>query len=201
VIRKSVVLLSFAFPGTVAAQTLSLSALSARPAIQVTLGPISLRATLGTPTSSHPSRNRAASRPRASTTGTASARRVLAAADDYVGIRYRYGGASPAVGFDCSGLVQYVFARSGLSLPRTSREQATSGRRVTGGVAALQPGDLMFFASQAGGRIEHVAIYAGDGRIIHASPGLNGVGYDDLSSSRGEWFLRRHVASRRVLSS
>jgi peptidoglycan endopeptidase LytE len=118
-----------------------------------------------------------------------------------VGIRYRYGGASPAVGFDCSGLVQYVFARSGLSLPRTSREQATSGRRVTGGVAALQPGDLMFFASQAGGRIEHVAIYAGDGRIIHASPGLNGVGYDDLSSSRGEWFLRRHVASRRVLSS
>jgi cell wall-associated NlpC family hydrolase len=133
------------------------------------------------------------------TAATATARRVLAAAHDYVGTRYRYGGASPAQGFDCSGLVQYVFGRSGVTLPRTSREQASTGRRVRGGVAALRPGDLMFFASRAGGRIDHVAIYAGDGRIIHASPGLGGVGYDDLSSSRGEWFLRRHVASRSVL--
>jgi cell wall-associated NlpC family hydrolase len=201
VIRKSVLLFFFALPGTVTAQSFSLSALTPRPSVQVTLGPISLRATLGTGTSARASRIPVASRSRVASTATATARRVLAVADGYVGIRYRYGSASPAQGFDCSGLVQYVFGRSGVALPRTSRQQAAAGRRVTGGVAALRPGDLMFFASQAGGRIDHVAIYVGDGRIIHASPGLGGVGYDDLSSSRGEWFLRRHVASRRVLNS
>jgi cell wall-associated NlpC family hydrolase len=56
----------------------------------------------------------------------------------------------------------------------------------------------MLFAS-TGGRVDHVAIYAGHGRMLHSSASGRGVGYDDLSSPRGQWFMERHVASRRVL--
>ena len=104
----------------------------------------------------------------------------------------------PSSGFDCSGFVHYIYARHGIDLPRTSRGQATAGSKVSGGAAALRPGDLMLFAS-TGGRIDHVAIYAGQGRMIHSSASAKGVGYDDLSSARGRWFMERHVASRRVL--
>jgi cell wall-associated NlpC family hydrolase len=130
---------------------------------------------------------------------SASAARVLATADRYLGTRYRYGGESPAEGFDCSGFVQYVFARHGVELPRTSRQQASAGRAGPSEFAALQPGDLMFFAT-SGRRVDHVAIYAGGGRIIHASSGSGRVRYDDIGTDRGEWYLKRFVASRRMLS-
>jgi cell wall-associated NlpC family hydrolase len=124
---------------------------------------------------------------------------VLATADRYVGTRYRYGGESPAQGFDCSGFVQFVYGRNGVELPRVSYRQAGAGRAAPREVTALQPGDLMFFAA-AGGRVDHVAIYAGEGRIIHAASGAGNVRYDDLDTDRGEWLLRRFVTSRRVLS-
>jgi cell wall-associated NlpC family hydrolase len=133
-----------------------------------------------------------------SRTSTASAGAILATADRQVGARYTYGGETPRAGFDCSGFVQYVYGRHGVDLPRTSREQGTAGLRLPPGVDALRPGDLMLFSS-TGGRIDHVAIYAGEGRILHSSRGLGGVGYDDLSSSRGQWFLDHHVSSRRVI--
>jgi cell wall-associated NlpC family hydrolase len=131
---------------------------------------------------------------------SASAARVLATADRYVGTRYRYGGESPSEGFDCSGFVQFVFGRHGVDLPRTSRQQASAGRAGPREIARLQPGDLMFFATGGARRVDHVAIYAGDGRIIHASSGAGRVRYDDIGTDRGEWYLRRFVASRRVLS-
>ena len=124
---------------------------------------------------------------------------MLATADRYVGTRYRYGGESPAEGFDCSGFVQFVFGRQGVELPRTSRQQASAGRAGPHETAALQPGDLMFFAT-SGRRVDHVAIYAGAGRIIHASSGAGRVRYDDIGTDRGEWYLRRFVTSRRMLS-
>jgi cell wall-associated NlpC family hydrolase len=124
---------------------------------------------------------------------------VLATADRYVGTRYRYGGESPAEGFDCSGFVQFVFGRNGMELPRTSRQQASAGRAGPREIAALRPGDLMFFAT-SGRRIDHVAIYAGDGRIIHASSGAGRVRYDEIGTDRGEWYLRRFVTARRMLS-
>jgi cell wall-associated NlpC family hydrolase len=124
---------------------------------------------------------------------------VLATADRYVGTRYRYGGDTPAEGFDCSGFVQFVFGRHGVELPRTSSEQASAGRAAPRKIAALQPGDLMFFAASGRG-VDHVAIYAGAGRIIHASSGTGEVRYDSLGTDRGEWFLRRFVTARRVLS-
>jgi cell wall-associated NlpC family hydrolase len=133
------------------------------------------------------------------TVASASAAQVLATADRYVGTRYRYGGESPAEGFDCSGFVQYVFGRQGVELPRTSRLQVGAGVAAPRAVGALQPGDLMFFAS-TGRRVDHVAIYAGDGRIIHASAGSGRVRYDEIDSDRGNWFVDHLVTSRRVLA-
>jgi cell wall-associated NlpC family hydrolase len=130
---------------------------------------------------------------------SASAAQVLATADRYVGTRYRYGGESPAEGFDCSGFVQFVYGRHGVELPRVSYLQAGAGRAAPREITALQPGDLMFFAT-GGGRVDHVAIYAGDGRVIHATSGAGSVRYDELDTDRGEWYLRRFVTSRRVLT-
>ena len=128
---------------------------------------------------------------------TAAAARVLRTADAYVGVKYVWGGNTPSEGFDCSGFTKFVFAKYGITLPRTSREQARAGARVSVDFRALRPGDLMLFA-EPGGAISHVAIYAGNGRIIHASTAVGGVGYTDLNSG-GEWFIENFVAARRVL--
>ena len=135
-----------------------------------------------------------------STAVSASASRVLSTADRYVGTRYRYGGATPD-GFDCSGFVQYVYRAQGVTLPRTSRQQVGVGERVSPAVRALRRGDLMLFdATGERAGIDHVAIYAGDNRMIHASSSGGGVRYDDLTSTRGAWFVKRMVAARRVVA-
>ena len=126
-----------------------------------------------------------------------SAARVLPTAERYLGVRYRWGGTSPKTGFDCSGFVQYVFAKHGTRLPRTSREQAALGQRVRPVWSALRPGDLVMFA-EPGRRISHVAIYAGKRRIIHASGSGRKVRFDALDTKRGKWYARRLVAARRV---
>ena len=126
-----------------------------------------------------------------------SASRVLPTAKRYLGVPYRWGGTSPRTGFDCSGFVQYVFAKHGTRLPRTSREMASSGQRLRPQWSALEPGDLVLFA-EPGERISHVAIYAGSRRIIHASSSGRRVRYDALDTKRGRWFSRRIVAARRV---
>jgi peptidoglycan DL-endopeptidase LytE len=158
------------------------------PSIRVTIGPLSIRASVDAGRVAVRTADRA----------SASAAGVLATGDEYVGTRYTYGGESPVAGFDCSGFVQYVYSRHGVELPRTSREQGSAGSRLPPGLGPLRPGDLMLFSS-TGGRIDHVAIYAGDGRILHSSRSGGGVGYDDLDSARGRWFLDHHVSSRRVL--
>ena len=126
-----------------------------------------------------------------------SAARVLPTAERYLGVPYRWGGTSPKTGFDCSGFVQYVFAKHGTRLPRTSREQASSGQRLRPVWASLRPGDLVMFA-EPGRRISHVAIYAGRRRIIHATGSGRRVRYDALDTKRGKWFTRHLVAARRV---
>jgi peptidoglycan DL-endopeptidase CwlO len=176
------------------------SVLSAQIRVGTTVGPLAVVATLGgrgvtvRATPRAPRHSPAARLPR---TTSASAARVLATADRYLGTRYRYGGSTPA-GFDCSGFVQYVFRRNGVELPRTSRQQATAGRALAARVDSLRPGDLMLFSSK-GTRIDHVAIYVGNNRMLHSSSGVGKVVYDDLTTPRGKWYLARHVASRRVL--
>ncbi|NUO40358.1 MAG: C40 family peptidase [Gemmatimonadaceae bacterium] len=128
---------------------------------------------------------------------TATAARVLQTADRYLGVPYVWGGNTPETGFDCSGFTKYVFAKQGIQLPRTSREQARVGQGVELDFGALQPGDLMMFA-EPGEAISHVAIYVGDGRIIHASSAAGEVTYLDLGGDRAAWYLQNLVVVRRM---
>jgi len=135
-----------------------------------------------------------AGRPYPTTTRSASA--VVPTAERYIGVKYKWGGTSPSTGFDCSGYTQYVFAKNGVRLPRTSRAQASAGDNIRD-YRALRAGDLIMFAEN-GKPISHVAIFAGNDRILHSSKSGAGVRYDDLGSSRGTWFRNHMVVARRV---
>jgi len=128
---------------------------------------------------------------------TAAAARTLQTADRFVGTTYVWGGNTPDSGFDCSGFTKYVFAQQGIQLPRTAREQARVGESVALDYSALRPGDLLFFAEPKEA-ISHVAIYVGDGRIIHASSAMGQVGYLDLDGNRAAWYVQNMVAVRRL---
>lgn len=123
------------------------------------------------------------------------ASRLLKTGEQYIGVKYVWGGSTPK-GFDCSGFTKYVFAKQGVTLPRTSREQAHAGRAVPADFRYLIPGDIMLFA-EPGEAISHVAIYAGNGRILHSSSSNGGVGYTDLETG-SEWFVDYFVAARRL---
>ena len=108
--------------------------------------------------------------------GGASGEQVVAGAEQYLGVPYRWGGTNPSTGLDCSGLVQLVYGQLGVQLPRTSQQQQQVGVPVPS-VAQAQPGDLVFYGSPA----EHVGIYVGNGRMIDAphtgtSVRIDGVG-------------------------
>ena len=82
------------------------------------------------------------------------------------GIPYRWGEETPSRGFDCSGLVQYVYGRYGVRLPRTAYQMAMALPKLDG--ASRQPGDLVFF-NTTGKPYSHVGIYIGNDRMVHAS--------------------------------
>jgi cell wall-associated NlpC family hydrolase len=87
----------------------------------------------------------------------------------YLGVRYVFGGTDPAIGLDCSGLVQLVFRQLGIVLPRTAQQQYNATSRLT--QDQLQPGDLVFFArtyADPNDWVTHVGIYIGDGQQINA---------------------------------
>jgi cell wall-associated NlpC family hydrolase len=104
---------------------------------------------------------------------TAALDAMLSAAMSRRGLPYVYGAAGPG-SFDCSGLVQWSFARAGITMPRTAAEQALAGPAVP--VSQLQPGDLLFYHTDptAPGYISHVGIYLGNGWMIQApQPGMD----------------------------
>jgi peptidoglycan DL-endopeptidase CwlO len=132
-----------------------------------------------------------------SPSASAAAARVLETADRYVGVPYVWGGNTPK-GFDCSGFTKYVFAKNGVTIPRTSRDQVRAGNGVPLDFDSMRPGDILLFA-ESGEAISHVAIYVGSGRIIHASSAMGGVNYLDLDGSYGAWYVQNLVAVRRLL--
>jgi len=119
---------------------------------------------------------------------------VLMRALGLVGTPYRYGGNTPEGGFDCSGLVTYVFRDVlDLRLPRTSRELAeVQGPKIA--PQALAPGDLVFFGAR--GTVSHVGIYVGEGRFVHAPSSGGTVRLDRLD---GPYWRDHYSGARRVL--
>jgi len=115
-------------------------------------------------------------------------------AKSHMGVRYRWGGTSRS-GFDCSGFTTSVFRSQGIRLPRTSREQARVGTAVS--KSNLKQGDLVFFKTNRGTRINHVGIYIGGGRFIHASSGGGRVKTDSINEG---YYQRRYAGARRVTS-
>lgn len=98
---------------------------------------------------------------------------VVALVKSQVGTRYRLGAKAPGKAFDCSGLVQWVMAAFNLDVPRTSREQAKEGFEIPKDPSQLLPGDLLYFGK--GKKVDHVGIYVGEGKYIHAANRRKGV--------------------------
>jgi cell wall-associated NlpC family hydrolase len=108
-----------------------------------------------------------------------------------LGKQYQWGAAGPDR-FDCSGLVMYVYQELGVDLPRVSAEQAAHGRKVDRG--ELQPGDLVFFQLN-GSRIDHVGIYLGRNKFVHAPRRHMPVRTDSLNNA---YWRQRYRGARRV---
>ena len=125
---------------------------------------------------------------------------VVAVAMQYLGVPYVWGGASPKTGFDCSGLVAYVFAQLGVSLPHYAAAQWYSPEAVWVAPERLQPGDLVFFTGSDGTRKApgHVGIYVGDGYLIDAPHTGSFVRIDRLD---GRWFANKYVGAKRITGS
>lgn len=122
---------------------------------------------------------------------------VLFRALGLVGTPYRYGGNTPAGGFDCSGLIGYVYRdAAGIGLPRSTRELSAM-RTPSVPRDALQSGDLVFFATSGGRSVSHAGIYVGEGRFVHAPSSGGTVRLDSLDNS---YWQRTYLNAKRVLA-
>jgi cell wall-associated NlpC family hydrolase len=109
-----------------------------------------------------------------------------------IGARYRYGGADPTEGFDCSGLAYYAYTQAGYRIPRTSEDQFRAARKIALGDASA--GDLVFFQDQA--KLAHVGIYLGDGLFVHAPTDGQRV---SVASVQSPYYQEHLVAVGRLL--
>lgn len=121
---------------------------------------------------------------------------LIAIARSQLGARYRLGAEQPGKAFDCSGLVRFVMGMLRLDLPRTADEQAQVGTEVPRDVATLLPGDLLTFGTAR--RITHIGIYAGEGRVIHASVTKRKV-IETSMEGLGPKLLRTWRSARRLI--
>lgn len=124
--------------------------------------------------------------------GTELGREVANYALQFVGTNYAWGGATPQRGFDCSGLVYYVYQQFGYTLNRVANDQARNGVHVDSD--DLQPGDVLCFYS-SGSYIGHVGLYIGDGMFVHAQNSATGVVISELSG----YYATRGYEARRII--
>lgn len=114
-----------------------------------------------------------------------------------VGTPYRFGGNTPEGGFDCSGLIGYVYRdAAGIRLPRSTREMSAM-RWPQVPRNALQPGDLLFFATSGGGQVSHAGIYVGEGRFVHAPSSGGTVRLDSLTTA---YWSSTFLNAKRILA-
>ena len=114
--------------------------------------------------------------------------RIVSYARHFIGIPYSYGGSSPGTGFDCSGLVRFVYGHFGIRLPHSSWADLSHGRRISR--RSLRPGDLVFFYGAG-----HVGIYVGRGRFIDAPHSGARVRVSAMGQYSGYYGARRFGAS------
>lgn len=129
-----------------------------------------------------------AAKPTDSGKATGTRAEIVAYAKQFEGNPYVYGGTSLTDGADCSGFTMSVYKHFGISIGRSSRDQAANGKTIA--ISDLQPGDLIFYGSK--GYINHVALYIGGGRIIHASTASTGIkisNYDYKTPVKAVTFL------------
>jgi cell wall-associated NlpC family hydrolase len=121
---------------------------------------------------------------------------VLFRALGLVGTPYRWGGNTPDSGFDCSGLIGFVYRdAAGISLPRSTRELIVM-QAPNVGKEGLQTGDLIFFATNGGSQVSHAGIYVGEGRFVHAPATGGTVKLDSLSKA---YWQKAYLSAKRVL--
>lgn len=118
--------------------------------------------------------------------------KVLGAAHSQLGVPYLWGGTTPGKGLDCSGLVQYAYAKAGIAIPRTTYEQFKKGSPVKWG--KFRPGDLIFSDFEGSGGPSHVVMYIGNGKVIAAPHTGAKVQIEDVSVFRNYF-----VGARRIL--
>lgn len=143
------------------------------------------------PKSEKTTAKKSASNEKTVSAASGSGSKLVSQAAKYIGTKYVYGGTSPS-GFDCSGLVQYSCRALGVTVGRSAAAQYSNGTAVSRD--NLRPGDLVFFSK--GSRISHVAIYAGNGQVIHAPRSGKSVCYQSLSSLCQ---YSKYVGARRVM--
>ncbi|MFT9600092.1 NlpC/P60 family protein [Mesobacillus sp.] len=116
--------------------------------------------------------------------------KAISVAKSNLGVKYKWGGNTTS-GFDCSGLVTYSYGKAGVKLPRTASEMySKAGTKVS----SLQPGDLLFYATSGGKKVTHVAIYIGNGQMIHSATS-KGV---SIASINNSYWKPRFIGAKRI---
>ncbi|MDP4098636.1 C40 family peptidase [Paenibacillus sp. P96] len=131
----------------------------------------------------------------ASATAVSKGQQIVNYGKKYMGTPYKFGATTTTTrNFDCSSFTKYIFKKYGVSLPRSSEDQAKKGRSVS--KSNLKVGDLLFFSTGSrsrGKNVTHVAVYAGNGKILHTygSPGVTISDLDSKTWKNGYLFSRR----------
>lgn len=124
---------------------------------------------------------------------SASGGAVVEKARSQLGARYKYGGASPGTGFDCSGLIHWSYAACGVNVPRNTDDQSRVGAGVK--KSHLRAGDILVFRISSRSGL-HTAIYSGNGKFIHSPSSGKRIREDTLDT---DYWARRYVTARRIL--